>query len=241
MKKKEKSQIIKNKAAKNEPDKKKKARRAALIVTAVLLIALALPFAANLVITGVYGVMIDTAPEGEKFDCILILGAKVFENGSVSAMLADRLDRGIELYFSGASDKILVSGDHGEKEYDEVNAMKEYCVQRGVPAEDVFMDHAGFSTYESVVRAQKVFKCESVLIVSQKYHLYRALYIADAKGLDAYGASAAPTVYPGYKYREAREFLARCKDVFYVVFNVPPRYLGEEIPITDNGNLTNDR
>ena len=242
MKRNKKGPDEKEKAAEKTGQKKKKRLRAVLIITAALLAAaIILPLAANFIITGKYGKLIDTAPDGERFDCILILGAKVFDDGSVSAMLADRLDRGIELYFAGVSGKILVSGDHGTQGYDEVNAMKEYCVLRGVPEEDVFMDHAGFSTYESIVRAKKVFKCESVMIVSQRYHLFRALYIASSIGLRAYGASAAQIRYAGYRYREAREFLARCKDVFYVVFNVSPKYLGDEIPITDNGNLTNDK
>ena len=222
-------------------ESKRKAGRIIKIAVVTLVIIVILPFAANAAMTGVYGKLIDTAPDNEKFDCILILGAKVFSDGSVSAMLADRLDRGIELYFAGVSGKILVSGDHGTEGYDEVNAMKEYCVQRGVPSEDVFMDHAGFSTYDSVVRAKKVFLCESVMIVTQKYHLFRALYIASSIGLHAYGASAAPAVYAGNKYREAREFAARIKDIGSVVFNVSPAYLGDPVPINDDGNVTNDK
>ena len=223
------------------PEKKKTAGRAIKIGIAALIILLILPFAANAVVTGVYGRLIDTAPADESFDCILVLGAKVFNDGSVSAMLADRLDRGIELYFAGAAKKILVSGDHGTEGYDEVNAMKAYCVQRGVPSEDVFMDHAGFSTYDSIVRAKEVFLCKSVMIVTQKYHLFRALYIASSVGLHAYGASAAPTVYAGNRYREAREFAARVKDIGSVVFHASPSYLGEAIPIYENGDMTNDK
>ncbi len=224
--------------------KKEKKKTAGIIIriaVIVLLVLLLLPLAANAAVTGIYGKRIDTAPDNEKFDCILILGARVFDDGSVSAMLEDRLDRGIELYFAGVSNKILVSGDHGTEGYDEVNAMKAYCVDRGVPSEDVFMDHAGFSTYESVVRAKEVFLCESVMIVSQKYHLFRALYIACSIGLYAYGASAAKTVYAGNKYREAREFLARVKDIGSVIFRPSPSYLSEPIPIYENGNFTNDK
>ena len=156
-------------------------------------------------------------------------------------MLADRLDRGIELYFAGASDRIIVSGDHGSDGYDEVNTMKAYCVQRGVPSEAVFMDHAGFSTYDSVVRAKQVFLCESVLIVTQKYHLYRALYIADSTGLYAYGASAAQVRYAGQSKRDLREYAARVKDVVYVTLGKKPVYLGETVPITGSGDVTNDK
>ena len=221
--------------------KKNTAKKIIIITAAVLLILIILPFAVNAVITGKYGKLIDSAPEEEKFDCILILGAKVYEDGTVCPMLADRLDRGIELYFAGVSDKILVSGDHGTDGYDEANAMKAYCVQQGVPSEDVFMDHAGFSTYDSVVRAKEVFLCKSVMIVTQKYHLFRSLYIASSVGLTAYGASAAQVSYAGKEYREAREFAARIKDIGSVVFNVSPKYLGDPIPIYKNGNITNDK
>lgn len=222
-------------------DRKRRVKTALKITAVTLILLVVFSFAANAAVTGVYGKLIDTAPQGEKFDCILILGAKVFSDGSVSAMLSDRLDCGIELYFAGVSDKILVSGDHGTENYDEVNAMKAYCVARGVPSENIFMDHAGFSTYDSVVRAKKVFLCESVIIVTQKYHLFRALFIANSIGLHAYGASAAPTVYAGNKYREAREFLARVKDIGSVVFRVSPAYLGSAVPISENGDVTNDK
>lgn len=211
------------------------------VCAVILMILIALPLTANAVMTGVYGKLIDSAPEGEKFDCILILGAKVFPDGSVSAMLADRLDCGIELYFAGVSDKILVSGDHGTEGYDEVNAMKEYCISRGVPSEDVFMDHAGFSTYESIVRTEKVFMCKSVMIVSQRYHLFRALYIASSTGLYAYGASADAAAYAGREKREIRECAARIKDIISVVFKVSPKYLGDPVPISGNGDITNDK
>ena len=185
--------------------------------------------------------LIDSWEDGEKYDCILILGARVSDDGEPSAMLRDRLDRGIELYFSGVSSKILVSGDHGREDYDEVNAMKNYCVGRGVPSGDVFMDHAGFCTYDSVVRAKKVFGCDSVMIVTQTYHLYRALYIAEGIGLRCAGSSASAREYGGQLMRDARECLARVKDTGSVLFNVPPAYLGDPLPISGDGDITNDR
>ena len=124
------------------------------------------------------------AADGE-FDCILVLGCQVWADGSPSKMLRDRIDRGLELYQAGAAPKILMSGDHGTIGYDEVNAMKRIATDAGVASEDVFMDHAGFSTYESIYRARDVFQCKRILIVSQEYHLYRALYCAKALGLDA--------------------------------------------------------
>ncbi len=125
---------------------------------------------------------------GAEAGCGLYSGAGLqgAEDGSPSLMLADRLEKGIELYESGASARLLMSGDHGRSEYDEVNTMKAFAVEQGVPSEAVFMDHAGFSTYDSIYRAKDVFQAEKIIVVSQEYHLSRALYIAERLGLDAY-------------------------------------------------------
>lgn len=174
-------------------------------------------------------------------DCILILGAGVWSD-KPSPMLSDRLMKGIDLYKSNVSDKIIVTGDHGKKEYDEVSVMKKFLVNRGIPSENIFMDHAGFSTYESIYRAKKIFKVNKIVIVTQKYHLYRSLYIAKKLGLDAYGVSSdIPREYAGQSYREFREILARNKDFLTCVFKTKPTYLGDIIPITGDGNITNDR
>ena len=176
----------------------------------------------------------------EDIDCIIVLGCQVKEDGTLSHMLRDRLSRGVELYQMGAAPKLLMSGDHGRKAYNEVGAMKQYAIDNGVPSEDVFMDHAGFSTYETVYRAKEVFQARRVIIVTQQYHLYRALYIADSLGLEAYGVSADHRTYAGQTMRDIREVLARVKDFAMCIFEPKPTYLGEEIPITGNGDLTND-
>jgi len=173
-------------------------------------------------------------------DCILILGAGITHSNSPSPMLEDRLLEGISLYQSGAAGKLLMSGDHGQTDYDEVNVMKQFAVDEGVPSEDVFMDHAGFSTYESLYRARDVFAADTVIIVTQKYHLYRALYIAKALGLNAYGVASDPRTYHGQAYRDLREVLARCKDFITCLFQPPPTFLGEAIPVSGNGDWTND-
>jgi vancomycin permeability regulator SanA len=174
-------------------------------------------------------------------DCILVLGAGVWEDGRPSMMLADRLKQGIELYKSGVSDRLLMSGDHGRMEYDEVNVMKDYAVERGVPSGHIFMDHAGFSTYDSMYRARDIFGAKKIIIVTQKYHMYRALYIARALGLEAYGVNSDPREYQGQRYREIREFAARIKDFFFVVIKPEPTYLGDAIPVSGDGDVTNDR
>lgn len=173
-------------------------------------------------------------------DCIIVLGCLVYSNGTPCDRLADRLTVGIDLYKKGASPKIIMSGDHGRENYNEVQAMKNYAINAGVPSEDVFMDHAGFSTYETVYRAKEVFCAKKVIIVTQKYHLYRSLYIAKKLGLDAYGVSADLHKYNGQADHSAREVLARVKDWLTGMFKPKPTYLGDTIPVSGNGNITND-
>ena len=172
-------------------------------------------------------------------DCIIILGAGIWGD-KPSPMLEDRLQEGIKLYQNGISDKIIMSGDHGRKEYDEVNIMKNYAIEKGIPSENIFMDHAGFSTYESIYRAKDIFQAKKVVIVTQKYHLYRALYIANRLGLEAYGVGADPRQYVGAFNREVREILARDKDFIKCIFKPEPTYLGDTIPVSGNGDITND-
>ena len=182
----------------------------------------------------------DQAAALSDVDCIIVLGCKVQPDGSLSHMLEDRLKRGIALYHRGAAPKLLMSGDHGREEYDEVAAMKKAALAAGIPTEDVFMDHAGFSTYETVYRAKEIFGAERVIIVTQEYHLYRALYIAEAFGLDAYGVDADYRTYWGQTKRDIREILARVKDFGMTVFKPEPTYMGEMIPISGSGVLTHD-
>lgn len=184
-------------------------------------------------------ISLEEAPNLDGVDCVLILGAGVWGD-SPTHMLADRLVYGITLYNTGASNRLLMSGDHGRKDYDEVNVMKNYAINEGVPSSDIFMDHAGFSTYESLYRARDIFQAEKILIVTQEYHLYRALYVADKLGLEAYGVASDPRQYVGQRSRDLREVLARVKDFLYVIVKPEPTYLGESIPVSGNGDVTND-
>ena len=172
-------------------------------------------------------------------DCILVLGCQVKQNGTPSVMLADRVNRGIELYFSGTAPKLLMSGDHGRVDYDEVGAMKQLAIESGVPSADVFLDHAGFSTYESLIRAKQIFGVERLVIVTQNYHLPRALYIADQLGMEAYGVASDFHTYGNRLWRESREFFARIKDFAYVLFQPAPTYLGDPISLGGSGDVTN--
>lgn len=207
----------------------------------MFLFAILLPLGISIYLCASVKDQIITLDEATKLDAdaILVLGARVWDNGSPSGVLEDRLDTGISAYQAGVSDRLLMSGDHGQDDYDEVNAMKDYALEQGIPSENIFMDHAGFSTYESVYRARDIFQVKTVLIVTQEYHLYRALYIARALGLNAYGVAADRSVYSGIVGFEAREILARVKDFFYTLIQPLPTYLGDVIPITGDGNATN--
>ena len=184
-----------------------------------------------------------TAEEAAKLtdvDCILVLGCGVRSDGSPSDMLHDRLRMSVELYELGAAPKLLMTGDHGRENYDEVDVMKSFAVDAGIASEDVFMDHAGFSTYESMYRAKEIFQAKKIIIVTQQYHLYRAIYIAEQLGMEAYGVAADYRGYYGQTKRDIREMLARVKDFGTSMFKPKPTYLGEAIPIWGDGNLTND-
>ncbi len=178
-------------------------------------------------------------------DCIIVLGCQVKGDGRPSDMLRDRLDTAIELYKAGVSDRIIMSGDHGSVGYNEVGVMKKYAIEAGVPSEHIFMDHAGFSTYETMYRARDVFLTSShykrVIVVTQEYHLTRALYIANSLGLDAYGVSADKNTYRGQSMRDMRETLARFKDFLFCQYGAEPTFLGDAIPVDGNGDITNDK
>ena len=173
-------------------------------------------------------------------DCILILGAGVWGK-SPSPMLEDRLQEGINLYNEGKCKKLLMSGDHTKADYDEVNVMKKFAMDREVLSSDIFMDHAGVSTYDSIYRAKEIFGVKKLIIVTQEYHLYRALYIAKTLGLDAYGVKSNPREYAGQSMRNLREIIARDKDFFMCLIKPNPKFLGNKIPITGNGDETNDK
>ena len=180
----------------------------------------------------------DQAGELEDVDCIMVLGCGVRPDGTPSGMLSDRLDQGIRLYDEHVSDKLLMSGDHGKVNYDEVN---QFAIDRAVPSENIFMDHAGFSTYESMYRARDIFQVKKIVIVTQRYHMYRALYVAQSMGMEAYGVASDPRTYGGQRMRDVRELLARPKDLIYTIVMPKPTYLGDSIPVSGDGNVTNDK
>jgi len=173
-------------------------------------------------------------------DCVIVLGAGIRGNGP-SPMLEDRLLTSVELYNKNISNKIIVSGDHGRVNYDEVNVMKNYLIEKNIPSENIFMDHAGFSTYDSIYRAKEIFKVKKAIIVTQEYHLYRALYIAKELDIEVYGVSSTKRIYGNQIKRDIREFAARIKDFIKCIFKPKSKYLGDVISVNGNGNITNDK
>ena len=173
-----------------------------------------------------------------KVDCVMVLGAGLWD-GEPSPMLRERLDFGLKAFETGCSDRLLMSGDHGTEYHDEVNAMKDYLVGKGVERDVIFLDHAGFSTYESMYRARDVFEVDSMVIVTQTYHLYRAVYDARKLGVEAYGFKAEQLKYPFINYM--REPVARVKDFIWCIIKPEPTYLGEAIPISGSATATDDK
>jgi SanA protein len=213
------------------------------IVAVIVLLILALlvvVLATSLVITSSAGShIVKSAQDAPKAKVAIILGALVYTDGTPSPMLGDRLATGVALYKAGKVQKLLLSGDHGQTTYDEVNAMRKYCLAQGVLDQDIFMDHAGFDTYETMYRARDVFKVTDCLVVTQGFHLPRAVYIARTLGLDATGVVADLQPYANEWRFSLREWPARVKAYFQLHVTHPkPRYLGPVIPIEGDGRAT---
>ncbi len=218
----------------------KKTLRFSIVITTVILLLLLIINALMIFIVHDQILTFNDSEKLSEVDCIIVLGAGVKPDQTPSLMLKDRLNRGIELYQAGISNRLLMSGDHGSENYDEVNVMKNYAISAGIDSESIFMDHAGFSTYESIYRAKEIFGAKKIIIVSQDYHLTRALFIANRLGLDAYGISAIEVSYSGQLQREIREIIARNKDFFVTLFKPAPTFLGDHISLLGNGDVTND-
>ena len=215
-------------------------KRIMLIIGILAVVGIIIVLGINLFVkNSVKDKIVDENSLDKNSDAILVLGAGL-RNGKPSPVLKDRLDMAYKLYEDGYSKKIIVSGDHGKKYYDEVNVMKNYLLDKGVDSNNIFMDHAGFSTYDSVYRAKEIFLANKIIIVTQQFHLYRSLYIAKQLKLDAVGVSATLRDYSGSVKFEIREILARDKDFVKSIFKPEPKYLGDTISVFGDGNATND-
>lgn len=213
-----------------------------MLIICIVVIILLFIIAVNLyeIINSKKQILKDENTKIENIDCLLVLGAGILNNERPTLMLKDRLDKSIELYKKGIATKIIMSGDHSSENHNEVIIMKKYAIERGISSEDIFMDHAGFCTYDSIYRAKEIFGVKKMIIVTQKYHLYRSIYIANFLGIKSYGIKSDARIYTKMPYHLVREMLARCKNFFKCVFRMKPKYLGEKISLKQSGNVTND-
>ena len=192
-----------------------------VILTCISLLAAAVVLAVGVLNAVVIGTTADNLREfssGEGYEVAVVFGAKVHEGGALSAMLEDRMKEAVALYHVGKVQKILVSGD-GRGQWSETKHMKAYAISCGVAEEDIIEDGEGYSTLETVTRAKELFGIEKCVLVTQKYHLYRAMYAAESLGMDVVGANSDPRKYYGQFYREIREVLARVKDFTLCIGN----------------------
>lgn len=172
------------------------------------------------------------------FDCILVLGAGLYANGTPKPMLGDRLTVACDAYKAGLSERLLMSGDHLYESYNEPKAMKNFAKEQGIDANVIFLDHAGASTYDSVYRAINIFGAKKILIVTQEYHLYRAVYIARALGAETYGVSSSLRSYTLQVKFSVREWAARVKDFLFSIVKPEAAYMGEKIDLSQPAWIT---
>lgn len=221
----------------------KKRKKIFFVISPILLLLCAVAvFAPYIYVQSSTKAQIKTVAELSDYaaDCIIIPGAKVHQR-ALSHMLEDRVLTGIEAYRNGVAPKLLMSGDHHTVQYDEVNAMREYALQKEVAADDIFMDHAGLSTYETLYRAKHIFGAKSVVIVTQDFHLPRALYIANALGLDAVGVPADRRPYHAVFKNYLREIPACDKAVLDCIFHLSKPIGGDPISLVGSGQVTWDK
>lgn len=232
---------------------KQKARRTLLLLLLLILAAAAAVMWVNWQVVSVGKAQLawrdqgDSAlPEGEALEqlaaldaqCVLVLGAGIRDEETPTDMLRDRLDTGIALYRAGLAPKILLTGDNGTEAHNELHVMLRYCLDAGVPAEDIFCDHAGFSTSESIVRAAETFGVKRAIVVTQRYHEFRALFLAEGLGIDAMGVSSDQHTYADLLPQEVREILARNKDFLLLKTGQLTAVGGDPYDITGDGSIT---
>ncbi len=186
-----------------------------------------------------YVLTFDEAVKIQDVDCIIVLGAGVNEDGTMSYVLSERVRTGANLYIAKASERLLLSGDHSREDYNEVGAMKDYMVSRDISPDVVFTDHAGLDTYDTMYRAKEIFKAKKVLIVTQEFHISRAVFIARSLGLEAYGVCCDEEARYFNLLTEIREFCARPKYLLDAIIKPEPKHLGEAIPIWGEASASN--
>ena len=212
------------------------------IIGLVLFVAVVIVLIPNVIVLASQGGNIVTAEKAADLeaDAILVLGASVQPDGTPSTILQDRLDTAIDLYKQGVASKIIMSGDGGDSSYNEPGAMKVYAIEQGVPSEDIFCDRAGFDTYDSMYRAQSIFGVEKLIVVTQSYHLPRALFTANVLGMKAEGVASDVRTYEKQTWYDVREVFARVKDFAQVIIRRPASTTSDSpVSLSESGDVTN--
>ncbi|MGJ1436221.1 SanA/YdcF family protein [Sphingobacterium siyangense] len=218
----------------------KKIKRFVLVVVALCVVALVVVVITNSNVRAKTDSVIFTElRDVPRTNVAIIFGAGINGN-QPSRYLKDRLDAGISLYKNHKVDKILLSGDNGRDEYDELSVMKLYCQKNGIDTTKIYIDYAGFDSYSTMYRAKYIFNVDTAILVSQKYHLNRCVYLGDKLGIKSFGYSADRGAYPGYKYYVLREKLSVTKAVLDIMRNRKPKYLGKQVDVNGKSNYTKE-
>ena len=209
----------------------RKKSRGCAVVGLLLIFLFALPWLWRWAVRAYYQQHIYTIETTPSEQVAIVFGAAVYSNGRLSSVLRDRMDTAIELYENGQVNKIVVSGDNSTYDYNEPGAMLDYAIARGVPAEDVQPDYGGRRTYDSCYRARDIFQIESAILVTQEFHLPRAIFTCRRLGIDAVGVGADLRPYRGARWYEFRETVATAVAFWDTLRQVPPPVLGSPIPL----------
>ncbi|MCB0064208.1 MAG: YdcF family protein [Caldilineaceae bacterium] len=204
----------------------------------LLLFALLFPFGWQTFVQTRYGTAIYTAEQVPAQRVAIVFGARVYGNGRLSAMLRDRVDTAVALYQQGKVDKLLVSGDNSHSDYDEPGAMMAYAISQGVLPADIQPDYGGRRTYDSCYRAQAIFQIDAAILVTQEFHLPRALFLCESLGIDAIGVAADRRTYHprSIAWSEMREVPALVLALVDVIHRAPPPVMGDPIPLFGQGS-----
>ena len=198
----------------------------------LLLVIIAVPIVFYIFVGSASLGKVKSLEEVEPRDVAIVFGAGLTRSGAATAILKDRVETGVQLYFTGKVQKILMTGDNRFENYNEPQAMKDYALGLGVPEEDIVLDYAGRRTYDSCYRAREIFQVKTAILVTQQFHMSRALYLCDTLGLDAVGVAANNREYrqSSYIIWNMREFLARNVALKDIILRPIP-VLGEIEPI----------
>ncbi|MFI2640019.1 vancomycin high temperature exclusion protein [Streptomyces sp. NPDC018610] len=174
----------------------------------------------------VTGDRLRTTADAPRTDVAVVFGAGLWKGGTPTPYLAHRLDAAVKLYRAGRIEVVLVTGDNSREDYDEPDAMRAYLTEHGVPGDRVVTDYAGFDTWDSCVRAKKVFGVDRAVLISQGFHIRRAVALCEAAGIDSYGVGVDAVHDATWYYGGTREVFAAGKAVLDVVFHPDPTFLG---------------